>query len=70
MLSHQLKKHVIDGEKAFILNPTEAQKLVLNNELVYDWKTNIMFTWSVSPLFDFSVALTLIYVQSYVILVM
>ncbi|CAI9735543.1 Hypothetical predicted protein [Octopus vulgaris] len=26
MLSHQLKKHVIDGEKAIILNPTDAQR--------------------------------------------
>ncbi|KAK3106673.1 hypothetical protein FSP39_024934 [Pinctada imbricata] len=26
MLSHQLKKHVIDGEKAIIQNPTEAQR--------------------------------------------
>lgn len=26
MLSHQLKRHVIDGEKAFIQNPTEEQK--------------------------------------------
>ncbi|XP_046355614.1 proliferation-associated protein 2G4-like [Haliotis cracherodii] len=26
MLSHQLKRHVIDGEKAFIQNPTEAQR--------------------------------------------
>ncbi|PVD35986.1 hypothetical protein C0Q70_02956 [Pomacea canaliculata] len=26
MLSHQLLKNVIDGEKAFILNPTEAQR--------------------------------------------
>jgi curved DNA binding protein len=26
MLSHQLKQHVIDGEKAIIQNPTEAQK--------------------------------------------
>ncbi|KAH9490552.1 Proliferation-associated protein 2G4 [Bulinus truncatus] len=26
MLSHQLKRHIIDGEKAFIQNPTEAQR--------------------------------------------
>jgi len=26
MLSHQLKRHIIDGEKAFIQNPTEPQK--------------------------------------------
>ncbi|KAJ8306886.1 hypothetical protein KUTeg_014970 [Tegillarca granosa] len=26
MLSHMLKKHVIDGEKAIIQNPTEAQR--------------------------------------------
>jgi hypothetical protein len=28
MLSHQLKQHIIDGEKAIIQNPTEAQKFV------------------------------------------
>lgn len=26
MLSHQLKQHVIDGEKAIIQNPTELQR--------------------------------------------
>ncbi|GFS04234.1 proliferation-associated protein 2G4-like [Elysia marginata] len=26
MLSHQLKRHIIDGEKAFIQNPSEAQR--------------------------------------------
>lgn len=26
MLSHQLKRHVIDGEKAIIQNPSEAQR--------------------------------------------
>ncbi len=26
MLSHQLKQHVIDGEKCIIQNPTEAQR--------------------------------------------
>lgn len=26
MLSHQLKQHVIDGEKAIIQNPTEAHR--------------------------------------------
>merc|ERR1719187_2786648 len=26
MLSHQLKRHIIDGEKAFIQNPSEPQK--------------------------------------------
>ena len=26
MLSHQLKQHVIDGEKAIIQNPNEAQR--------------------------------------------
>ena len=26
MLSHQLKKHVIDGEKAIIQNPTENHR--------------------------------------------
>lgn len=26
MLSHQLLKNVIDGEKAFIQNPSEAQR--------------------------------------------
>jgi curved DNA binding protein len=26
MLSHQLKRHIIDGEKAFIQNPTDAQR--------------------------------------------
>lgn len=26
MLSHQLKQHVIDGEKTIIQNPTDQQK--------------------------------------------
>ena len=26
MLSHQLKQHIIDGPKAIIQNPTEAQR--------------------------------------------
>ena len=32
MLSHQLKQHVIDGEKAIIQNPTEAQRWVTPQE--------------------------------------
>lgn len=28
MLSHQLKQHVIDGEKTIIQNPTDQQKSV------------------------------------------
>ena len=28
MLSHQLKQHVIDGEKSIIQNPTELQRFV------------------------------------------
>jgi len=31
MLSHQLLQHIIDGKKAIIQNPTEAQRLALSS---------------------------------------
>lgn len=34
MLSHQLKQHVIDGEKTIIQNPTDQQRYIWGRSLV------------------------------------
>lgn len=45
MVSHQLKQHVIDGEKAIIQNPSDAQRSV--NQPPWPLNVKAEFSWSV-----------------------
>lgn len=52
MLSHQLKQHVIDGEKTIIQNPTDQQKWVHSSSASCHWPDSVFNQWMIlSPCF-------------------
>ncbi len=53
MLSHQLKQHVIDGEKTIIQNPTDQQKWVHSASASCHRPDSVFNQWMILSLFVF-----------------